>query len=194
MYENYPKQLSWPNSNHTAMFELFTEEAIKVILLAQNEAHRLGHNYVGPEQILLGLIGARSGMSVKIFKSMRIKLKHARCEVEKTIGRGSGFVAVDVPFTANAKLLLEYSCDEAQRLRHDYVGTEHLLLGLIQESKASLENNSPGVATRVLQALNVDLVELEEKLFERLGMANPSRAIGEKYEPKSPPIDRNRDR
>lgn len=85
------------------MFERFTEKAIKVIMLAQEEARRLGHNFVGTEQVLLGLIGEGTGVAAKTLKSMGVTLKDARAEVEKIIGRGSGFVAVEIPFTPRAK-------------------------------------------------------------------------------------------
>jgi ATP-dependent Clp protease ATP-binding subunit ClpC len=115
------------------MFERFTEKAIKVIMLAQEEARRLGHNFVGTEQILLGLIGEGTGVAAKVLKSMGVNLKDARVEVEKIIGRGSGFVAVEIPFTPRAKRVLELSLEEARQLGHNYIGTEHLLLGLIRE-------------------------------------------------------------
>jgi hypothetical protein len=85
------------------MFERFTEKAIKVIMLAQEEARRLGHNFVGTEQILLGLIGEGTGVAAKVLKSMGVNLKDARVEVEKIIGRGSGFVAVEIPFNAQGQ-------------------------------------------------------------------------------------------
>ena len=99
-----------------AMFERFTEKAIKVIMLAQEEARRLGHNFVGTEQILLGLIGEGTGIAAKVLKSMGINLKDARVEVEKIIGRGSGFVAIEIPFTPRAKRVLELSLEEARQL------------------------------------------------------------------------------
>ena len=99
-----------------AMFERFTEKAIKVIMLAQEEARRLGHNFVGTEQILLGLIGEGTGIAAKVLKSLGINLKDARVEVEKIIGRGSGFVAVEIPFTPRAKRVLELSLEEARQL------------------------------------------------------------------------------
>lgn len=114
------------------MFERFTEKAIKVIMLAQEEARRLGHNFVGTEQILLGLIGEGTGVAAKVLKSMGVNLKDARIEVEKIIGRGSGFVAVEIPFTPRAKRVLELSLEEARQLGHNYIGTEHLLLGLTE--------------------------------------------------------------
>ena len=89
------------------MFERFTEKAIRVIMLAQEEARRLGHNFVGTEQVLLGLIGEGSGVAAKTLKSMGVNIKDARAQVEKIIGRGSGFVAVEIPFTPRAKKVLE---------------------------------------------------------------------------------------
>ncbi|KAK6127840.1 hypothetical protein DH2020_038409 [Rehmannia glutinosa] len=130
-----------------AMFERFTEKAIKVIMLAQEEARRLGHNFVGTEQILLGLIGEGTGIAAKVLKSMGINLKDARVEVEKIIGRGSGFVAVEIPFTPRAKRVLELSLEEARQLGHNYIGSEHLLLGF---------REGEGVAARVLENLGAD--------------------------------------
>jgi ATP-dependent Clp protease ATP-binding subunit ClpC len=100
----------------TMMFERFTEKAIKVVMLAQEESRRLGHNFVGTEQILLGLIGESTGIAAKVLKSMGVTLKDTRTEVEKIIGRGSGFVAVEIPFTPRAKRVLELSLDEARQL------------------------------------------------------------------------------
>jgi ATP-dependent Clp protease ATP-binding subunit ClpC len=103
----------------TMMFERFTEKAIKVVMLAQEESRRLGHNFVGTEQILLGLIGEATGIAAKVLKSMGVSLKDARTEVEKIIGRGSGFVAVEIPFTPRAKRVLELSLEEARQLGMD---------------------------------------------------------------------------
>lgn len=99
-----------------AMFERFTEKAIKVVMLSQEEARRLGHNFVGTEQILLGLIGEGTGLAAKTLKAIGINLKDARIEVEKITGRGSGFVAVEIPFTPRAKRVLELSLEEARLL------------------------------------------------------------------------------
>jgi ATP-dependent Clp protease ATP-binding subunit ClpC len=143
------------------MFERFTEKAIKVIMLAQEEARRLGHNFVGTEQILLGLIGEGTGIGPKVLKSMGVNLKDARVEVEKIIGRGSGFVAVEIPFTPRAKRVLELSLEEARQLGHNYIGTEHLLLGLIREGE--------GVAARVLENLGVDLSKVRSQIIRSLG-------------------------
>lgn len=148
------------------MFERFTEKAIKVIMLAQEEARRLGHNFVGTEQVLLGLIGEGTGVAAKTLKSMGVNLKDARTEVEKIIGRGSGFVAVEIPFTPRAKRVLELSWDEARQLGHNYIGTEHLLLGLIREGE--------GVAARVLENLGVDLNKVRSNVVKMLGESKPS--------------------
>ncbi len=150
------------------MFERFTEKAIKVIMLAQEEARRLGHNFVGTEQVLLGLIGEGTGVAAKTLKAMGVTLKDARVEVEKIIGRGSGFVAVEIPFTPRAKRVLELSWDEARQLGHNYIGTEHLLLGLIREGE--------GVAARVLENLGVDLNKVRSNVIKMLGESKPTPA------------------
>nr|YP_009312967.1 Clp protease ATP binding subunit [Helminthora furcellata]SCW21221.1 Clp protease ATP binding subunit [Helminthora furcellata]SCW24081.1 Clp protease ATP binding subunit [Helminthora furcellata] len=143
------------------MFERFTEKAIKVIMLAQEEARRLGHNFVGTEQILLGLIGEGTGIAAQVLKSMNVNLKDARIEVEKIIGRGSGFVAVEIPFTPRAKRVLELSLEEARQLGHNYIGTEHLLMGLVREGE--------GVAARVLENLAVDVSSIRTEVIQMLG-------------------------
>jgi ATP-dependent Clp protease ATP-binding subunit ClpC len=152
------------------MFERFTEKAIKVIMLAQEEARRLGHNFVGTEQILLGLIGEGTGVAAKVLKSMGVNLKDARIEVEKIIGRGSGFVAVEIPFTPRAKRVLELSLEEARQLGHNYIGTEHLLLGLIREGE--------GVAARVLENLGVDLSKVRTQVIRMLGETSETATAG----------------
>jgi ATP-dependent Clp protease ATP-binding subunit ClpC len=164
------------------MFERFTEKAIKVIMLAQEEARRLGHNFVGTEQILLGLIGEGTGVAAKVLKSMGVNLKDARIEVEKIIGRGSGFVAVEIPFTPRAKRVLELSLEEARQLGHNYIGTEHLLLGLIREGE--------GVAARVLENLGVDLSKVRTQVIRMLGeTAEVPAGPGNQGRTKTPTLD-----
>jgi ATP-dependent Clp protease ATP-binding subunit ClpC len=163
------------------MFERFTEKAIKVIMLAQEEARRLGHNFVGTEQILLGLIGEGTGVAAKVLKSMGVNLKDARIEVEKIIGRGSGFVAVEIPFTPRAKRVLELSLEEARQLGHNYIGTEHLLLGLIREGE--------GVAARVLENLGVDLTKVRTQVIRMLGETAEVTAGGSNSRTKTPTLD-----
>ena len=163
------------------MFERFTEKAIKVIMLAQEEARRLGHNFVGTEQILLGLIGEGTGVAAKVLKSMNVTLKDARHEVEKVIGKGTGFVAVEIPFTPRAKRVLELSLEEARQLGHNYIGTEHLLLGLIREGE--------GVAARVLENLGVDLAKVRTQVIRMLGDNAEVTAGGGKGSTKTPTLD-----
>jgi ATP-dependent Clp protease ATP-binding subunit ClpC len=163
------------------MFERFTEKAIKVIMLAQEEARRLGHNFVGTEQILLGLIGEGTGVAAKVLKSMGVNLKDARIEVEKIIGRGSGFVAVEIPFTPRAKRVLELSLEEARQLGHNYIGTEHLLLGLIREGE--------GVAARVLENLGVDLSKVRTQVIRMLGETAEVAPGGGSGRTKTPTLD-----
>jgi ATP-dependent Clp protease ATP-binding subunit ClpA len=155
------RQRDRSQSEDYAMFERFTEKSIKVIMLAQEESRRLGHNQVGTEQILLGMIGEGTGIAAKVLKSMGVNLKAARIEVEKIIGRGSGFVSVEIPFTPRAKRVLEMSLEEARQLGHNYLGTEHQLLGLVRESE--------GLAVRVLENLGVDVSDIPNQIIRMLG-------------------------
>ncbi|BAZ10172.1 UvrB/UvrC protein [Calothrix sp. NIES-4071] len=143
------------------MFEHFTSQAIRVIMLAQEEARRLGHNFVGTEQILLGLIGEGNGVAAKVLSDMGVTLKDARREVEKIIGRGSGFVPPEIPFTPKVKSLFEQAFKEARTLGNNYISTEHLLLGLTDAGE--------GVAAKVLQNLGIDLKEVRTAVIRRLG-------------------------
>ncbi len=152
-----------------AMFEHFTSEAIKVIMLAQEEARRLGHNFVGTEQILLGLMGEGTGVAAKVLTEMGVTLKDARREVEKIIGRGSGFVPPEIPFTPKVKSLFEQSFREAHNLGNNYINTEHLLLGLTEAGE--------GVAAKVLQNLGVDLKSVRSAVIRRLG-EDPTVVVG----------------
>ncbi|MCL7032235.1 hypothetical protein MKW94_018322 [Papaver nudicaule] len=114
------------------LFARFTERAIKVIMVSQEEARRMGHSYVGTEQLLLGLISDEAGIPAKVLKSMGINLRNARAEVEKIIGRGEGILTVEIPFTPGAKRGLELAQQEAPKLGHYYIGYVHLLLGILQ--------------------------------------------------------------
>jgi ATP-dependent Clp protease ATP-binding subunit ClpC len=134
------------------MFEKFTEGAIKVIMLSQEEARRMGHNFVGTEQLLLGVIGQRHGIGARALKKMKVTLKKARKEIELYIGRGTGFVASEIPFTPRAKRVLEMAVHEGKDLGQNFVGTEHILLALIAESD--------GVAMRTLDKLGVNITQL----------------------------------
>ena len=140
------------------MFERFTEKAIAVIMLAQDEARRLGHNFVGTEQILLGLIEKKTGTAAKVLRLVGLNLEDTRVEVEKLIGNGSGFVDKDTPFTTRAKKILNFSLEEAKKLNHDYVGTEHLLLGITRENES--------LAVKIIENSNINLEELRRKIFQ----------------------------
>ncbi|MBD1937269.1 ATP-dependent Clp protease ATP-binding subunit [Microcoleus sp. FACHB-68] len=142
------------------MFERFTEKSIRVILLAQEEARRLKHNFVGTEQILLGIIGEGTSNAAKVLKEQGVNLKDARVEVERIIGRGAGFVPSEIPLTPRAKSIFETSLKEANLLGHNYIAPEHILLALLQESK--------GVAGKVLENLGVDMTQLQAQVIEEL--------------------------
>jgi ATP-dependent Clp protease ATP-binding subunit ClpC len=139
------------------MFEKFTEGAIKVIMLSQEEARRMGHNFVGTEQLFLGVIGEGVGMGSKCLKSLGVTLKSARKEVEKYIGRGTGFVASEIPFTPRAKRVLEMAVQEGKDLGQNYVGTEHILLALIGEDD--------GVAIRTIENMGLDVAEIRTTIL-----------------------------
>lgn len=139
------------------MFEKFTEGAIKVIMLAQEEARRMGHNFVGTEQLLLGVIGQRHGIGGRALAHINLTLKKTRKVIEKYIGRGTGFVASEIPFTPRAKRVLEMSIHEGQDLGVNYVGTEHILLSLL--------NEPDGLAILILDKLRVNIHKLRSLIL-----------------------------
>ncbi|XP_051179627.1 chaperone protein ClpC2, chloroplastic [Lolium perenne] len=153
-----------------AMFERFTEKAIKVIMLAQEESRRLKHPTVGSEQILLGLIREGTGIGAKVLKSAGLNLTNTRVEVEKVVGRGSGFVPVEIPFTPSAKKVLESSAEESRQLGHNYIGSEHLLLGLICEDD--------GVAAIVLKNFQADLGNVRSEVIRMISEISESETVG----------------
>ena len=154
------------------MFERFTEKAIKVVMLSQEESRRLGHNFVGTEQILLGLIGENGGVAYKVLRTFGVTLREARTEVERIIGRGSGFVAVEIPFTPRAKRVLEIAIEEARDLGHGYIGTEHILLALLEEEV--------GVGVRVLQQLGLVISQIRTELLIQIGENIETAVSGDK--------------
>ena len=143
------------------MFESFTEQAVKVIMLAQEEARRLGHNFVGTEQILLGLIGEGTGIAAKVLTDMGLNIKDVRTEIQRIIGRGSGFVPSEIPFTPRVKRIFESALNEARKLGHSYIGTEHILLGLIADDE--------GVAAKVLEVLGIDRAQVRTQVIRAAG-------------------------
>src|SRR5690348_8987066 len=142
------------------MFERFTDRARRVVVLAQEEARMLNHNYIGTEHILLGLIHEGEGVAAKALESLGISLEAVRSQVEEIIGQGQAAPTAHIPFTPRAKKVLELSLREALQLGHNYIGTEHILLGLIREGE--------GVAAQVLQQLGADLDHVREKVIELL--------------------------
>jgi len=142
------------------MFKKFTDRARRVVVLAQEEARMLNHNYVGTEHILLGLIHEGEGVAAKALESLGISLDAVRQQVEEIIGRGQQAPASHIPFTPRAKKVLELSLREALQLGHNYIGTEHILLGLIREGD--------GVAAQVLAKLGADLNRVRQQVIQLL--------------------------
>ncbi|MFZ5646376.1 MAG: ATP-dependent Clp protease ATP-binding subunit [Bacillota bacterium] len=143
------------------MFNRFTERAQRVLLLAQEEAMRLGHPYVGTEHILLGLIREGQGVAAKALASLGIEADSVRTMVEQAVGRGQGGAAGEITLTPRGKKVLELSVEEARRMGHNYVGTEHLLLGVIREGE--------GLASQVLRGLGADLGRVRQAVMQMLG-------------------------
>jgi DNA-binding XRE family transcriptional regulator/Uma2 family endonuclease len=142
------------------IFDKWTLQAVRVIQLAQQEARRLSHNFVGTEQILLGLIAEENGIAATVLKSAGLTLDKTRIEVEKIIGRGSTFIEIQIPFTPRVKRVFELSLEQAHQLGTNHVDTEHLLLGLLLEGD--------GVAVRVLNILGVEINHLRQKVLEEI--------------------------
>jgi ATP-dependent Clp protease ATP-binding subunit ClpC len=175
------------------MFERFTDRARRVVVLAQEEARMLNHNYIGTEHILLGLIHEGEGVAAKALESLGISLEGVREQVEEIIGQGQTAPAGHIPFTPRAKKVLELSLREALQLGHNYIGTEHILLGLIREGE--------GVAAQVLQKLGADLNKVRQQVIQLLsgyagggegagkaGVA-PGSAVGDDPKGGSPVLD-----
>ena len=142
------------------MFERFTDRARRVVVLAQEEARMLNHNYIGTEHILLGLIHEGEGVAAKALESLGISLEAVRQKVEEIIGHGQQSPSGHIPFTPRAKKVLELSLREALQINHSYIGTEHILLGLIREGE--------GVAAQVLVKLGADLNRVRNQVLQLL--------------------------
>src|SRR5512136_1405938 len=149
------------------MFNRFTERARKVIILAKEEARRCNHDYIGTEHILLGLIREGEGVAAAVLQKMGMSLENIRLEIEKLVQPGPTTQIIgDIPFTPRSKKALELAAEEARALGHNYIGTEHLLLGLIREGE--------GVASQVLLNLGLDLNSVRNEIMELLGSALPN--------------------
>ena len=142
------------------MFERFTDGSRRVVVLAQEEARMLNHNYIGTEHILLGLIREGDGVAARALESLGISLDAVRQQVEEIIGRGQQAPSGHIPFTPRAKKVLELSLRESLQLGHGYIGTEHILLGLIREGD--------GVAAQVLVRLGADLNRVRQQAIQML--------------------------
>src|SRR5215471_11164774 len=148
------------------MFERFTDRARKVMALANQEAQRFNHEYIGTEHILLGLVKEGSGVGANVLRNLDVDLRKVRLEVEKLVKAGPEMVTMGkLPQTPRAKKVIEYAIEEARNLNHNYVGTEHLLLGLLREHD--------GVAAQVLMNLGVKVEETMETVKKLLGQSFP---------------------
>ncbi|OVE76138.1 NDP-hexose 4-ketoreductase, partial [bacterium F11] len=168
------------------MSNRFTERAQRVILIAQEEAKRLNHDYVGTEHLLLGLIALGEGVAAQVLANLGVDLRRVRTEIEKIVGTGDNVMLLgEIPFTPRAKKVLELAVEEAQNMGHNYVGTEHLLLGLIREEE--------GVAARVLENLGVRLDVVREEVISLLGEGQPhstsQHTSTQKSKSKTPTLD-----
>ena len=160
------------------MFERFTDRARQVVVLAQEEARTLNHDYIGTEHILLGLIREGDGVAATALESLGISLEAVRQGVEEIIGRGQHVSSNQIPFAAPAKKALELSLREALQLGHNYVGTEHILLGLIREGD--------GVAAQVLVKLGADHNRIRQQVIQLL-QGSPAREPPQARRPKRRP-------
>jgi ATP-dependent Clp protease ATP-binding subunit ClpC len=164
------------------MFNRFTERARKVIILAKEEARRFNHDYIGTEHILLGLIREGEGVAAAVLQKIGVSLENIRLEIEKLVQPGPTTQIIgDIPFTPRAKKALELAAEEARSLGHNYIGTEHLLLGLLREGE--------GIASQVLLNLGLDLNTVRNEVMELLGSALPSFGQNQQAKTKTPALD-----
>ncbi len=152
------------------MFERFTERARQVIVLAQEEARNLRHNYIGTEHLLLGLLREADGVAARVLGSLDVTLEEVRGEVSRIVGEGDSESQGQIPFTPRAKKVLELALREALSLGHNYIGTEHVLLGLVRESE--------GVAARILGDLDVDPERVRQEVMRMLSAPSQAAAAG----------------
>src|SRR5919197_1597133 len=161
-------------------FGKFAERALKVLTLAQEEATRFNHNYIGTEHLLLGLVREREGVAAKVLSNLGVELNRVRSAVEFIIGRGDRMIVGEIGLTPRAKKVIELAVDEARRLGHHYIGTEHLLLGLVREGE--------GIAAGVLESLGVNLERGRTQTVKVLSQGRPDQgaAVLESMAPQEP--------
>jgi hypothetical protein len=163
-------------------FDKFTDRARKVLTLAQDEAQRFNHNYIGTEHLLLGLVREGEGVAARVLENMNVELSKVRTAVEFIIGRGDRPVVGEVGLTPRAKRVIELAIDEARRLGHNYIGTEHLLLGLVREGE--------GIAAGVLESLGVNLDKVRHQVIHVLSQSSSAAPAPETKRPsKTPTLD-----
>src|SRR5437867_4715984 len=152
------------------VFERFTERARQVVVLAQDEARALKHNYIGTEHILLGLLREEEGLAARVLESLDITVEEVRAQVARIVGQGDEVTTGQIPFTPRAKKVLELALREALSLGHNYIGTEHILLGLVRENE--------GVAARILLDFDADAEKIRNEVIRMLsGPGRPGRRI-----------------
>lgn len=154
------------------IFERFTERARLVVILAQDEARAIKHNYIGTEHLLLGLLREESGLAARTLEELGVSLEEVRVEVARIVGTGEEIKAGQLPFTPRAKKILELALREALSLGHNYIGTEHILLGLVRENE--------GVAARILLDFDVDAEKTRNKIIQMLS------GPGRRQDPRGP--------
>ena len=142
------------------MFERFTERARRVVVFAQHEARGLKHNYIGTEHILLGLLREEEGLAARVLESFDITVEEVRAQVARIVGLGDEVTTGQIPFTPRAKKVLELSLREAISLGHNYIGTEHILLGIVRENE--------GVAARILLDFDADAEKIRNEIIRML--------------------------
>jgi ATP-dependent Clp protease ATP-binding subunit ClpC len=152
------------------MFERFTSQARHVVVLAQDEARRLQHNYIGTEHVLLGLLGESGGLAFQVLERFGMSLDSARDEVQAIVGTGKGAVSGHIPFTPRAKKILELALREALQLQHNYIGTEHILLGLVREGFGT----GGGIGAQVLMQHSSDLMPIRMAVLDLVPAAAPA--------------------
>jgi ATP-dependent Clp protease ATP-binding subunit ClpC len=155
------------------MFERFTERARQVVVFAQAEARGLKHNYIGTEHLLLGLLREEEGLAARVLESLDITVEEVRAQVARIVGQGDELTTGQIPFTPRSKKILELSLREAIDLEHNYIGTEHILLGIVRENE--------GVASRILNEFGADAETIRNELIRLLS------GPGRRRQPAPPP-------
>ena len=178
----YTQEKTTASSATMDRFDKFTDRARKVLTLAQDEAQRFNHNYIGTEHLLLGLVREGEGVAARVLENMNVELSKVRTAVEFIIGRGDRPVVGEVGLTPRAKRVIELAIDEARRLGHNYIGTEHLLLGLVREGE--------GIAAGVLESLGVNLDKVRHQVIHVLSQSSSAAPAQETKRPsKTPTLD-----